>query len=160
MTSIAARPWVILGLIFLLGAATGSLLTIGFGPRPGPPGAQQMGSHWMRHLTERLKLSDDQQKEIEPWIMDAEQRIEAAHREDVANISQIMRETNAKIAAVLQPEQRDELKAMETERERMFSHHLHGPHGPGDFHHPDEEGPPPPPPAAPSLSSTNATPGA
>jgi Spy/CpxP family protein refolding chaperone len=74
MTSLAARPWIILGLIFLLGAITGSLLTIGFGPRPGPPGAQQMGSHWMRHLTERLKLSDDQQKQIEPWIMDAEQR--------------------------------------------------------------------------------------
>jgi Spy/CpxP family protein refolding chaperone len=156
MTSIAARPWVILALIFLLGAITGSLLTIAFGPRPGPPGAQQMGSHWMKHLTERLKLSDDQQKKIEPLIMDAEQRIEKAHHEDVANISQIMQETNAKIAEVLQPEQRDELKQMESERERMFSHHLHSNHGPEDFHRPEDGGPPPPPPGSPPAPSTNA----
>ncbi len=156
MTSIQARPWIILGLIFILGGITGSLLTIAFGPRPTPPGAQQMGSHWMRHLTDRLKLSDDQQAKIEPLIMDAEQRIEKVHHEDVANISRIMQDTNAKIAEILQPGQRDELKQMESERERMFLRHTHGSHGPGDYHRPEDGGLPPGPPAdapAPSAAS-------
>jgi Spy/CpxP family protein refolding chaperone len=146
MTLKAARPWLIVALIFLLGAITGSLLTIAFGPRPKPPGAQQMGNHWMMHLTERLKLSDDQQAKIRPLVMEAEQQIEQAHREDVDNISKIMQETNAKIAEVLQPDQRAALKEMENERERMFWRHLHGSHGPGDFHRPEEDSPPPVPP--------------
>ena len=159
MTALAARPWIIIGLIFVLGGMTGSLLTIGFGPRPGPPGAQQMGSHWMQHLTDRLKLSEDQQKQIEPWIMDAEQQIEKEHREDVANISRIMKETNAKIAEVLKPEQRDELKEMESERERMFFRHQHGGHGPGGSHHPEAGGPPPPDaPEPPGPPPTNLPP--
>jgi hypothetical protein len=157
MTSIAARPWIILALIFLLGAITGSLLTIAFGPRPMPPGAQQMGRHWMADLTSRLQLSSDQQAKIEPMVMDAEQRIEKAHREDVGNISRIMQETHAKIAEVLRPDQCDELKELESERERMFLRHMHGSHGPG-FHHPDDGGPPPPEP--PGLPSTNAPAGA
>jgi len=145
MTLGAARPWIILALIFLLGAITGSLLTIAFGPRPGPPGAQEMGNHWMMHLTQRLQLSADQQAKIRPLVMDAEQQIETTHREDVANIFRIMQQTNAKIEEVLAPEQRAELKRMESERERMFFHHPHG-HGPGDFHGPEDQSPPPGPP--------------
>jgi len=146
MTPGAVRPWLILALIFLLGAITGSLLTIAFGPRPMPPGAQEMGNHWMMHLTQRLKLSDDQQAKIRPLVMDAEQRIEEEHHQDVAHISQIMQETNAKIEGVLQPDQRAELTKMESERERMFFRHLHGNHGPGDFHHPEDDDHPPGPP--------------
>jgi Spy/CpxP family protein refolding chaperone len=154
MTLGAARPWIILALIFLLGAITGSLLTIAFGPRPMPPGAQEMGNHWMMHLTARLKLSDDQQARIRPLVMDAEQQIERAHHEDVDRISSIMQETNAKIEEVLAPDQRAELKQMESERERMFFRHLHG-HGPGDYHRPEDQGPPGPPPGP---APTNAPP--
>ena len=154
MTSGGARPWIILALIFILGGVTGSLLTIAFGPRfePGPPGAQQMGNHWMMRLTERLKLTDDQQNKIRPFVMDAEKQIVSAHHEDVARIGKIMQDTNAKIAEVLEPDQRAELKQLESERERMFQRHMHGSHGPGDFHRPDDGSPPPgPPPDATNL---------
>jgi Spy/CpxP family protein refolding chaperone len=154
MTRASARPWIILALIFLLGAITGALLTIGLGPRfePGPPGAQQIGNHWMMHLTKRLNLTSDQQDKIRPFVVDAEKQIFAKHHEAIAEISRIMEETNAKIAAQLQPDQQAELKQMEAERERMFQHHLHGNHGPGDFHygdHDEHHSPPDQPPGAP-----------
>jgi len=145
----AVRPWLILALIFLLGAATGSLLTIAFGPRPGVPGPKQMGERWMERLTEKLNLTEEQQKKIRPIVMDAEKQIVAAHREDVAKLGKIMEETHQKIEAQLQPEQQEALRELEKERERMFFRHTHGGHGPGDFHHPgDDDRPPPPPPGA------------
>jgi Spy/CpxP family protein refolding chaperone len=152
MTLAASRPWIILALIFLLGAVTGSLLTIGFGPQfepPPPPGLQQLGNHWMMHLTQRLNLTGDQQAKIRPIVMDAEQQIVQAHHDDVARIGKIMQDTNARIAAELQPEQQAQLREMESERERMFQHHMHGNHGPGDFHHEADDPPPGPPPTEP-----------
>lgn len=136
------RPWIILALIFVLGAVTGSLLTIGFGPRfaPSTPGPQEMRNHWMLFLVHRLNLTADQQAKIQPIVFKAETNIQAAHRDDIARISAIMKEANASIAEVLDPGQKAELDKMEQERERMFAHHLHGPghdfHGPGDFHGP------------------------
>jgi Spy/CpxP family protein refolding chaperone len=140
MNPALARPWVIMALIFVLGAITGSLLTIGFGSRfapegSPPPGPQEMANHWMMHLTYRLNLTDDQQGKIRQFVVDAETRIDTVHHEDVGAISKIMQDTNAKIAQVLNPDQQAALKQMESERERMFMHHMHG-HGPDDdFHH-------------------------
>jgi Spy/CpxP family protein refolding chaperone len=156
MKPLTVRPWIILALIFLLGAATGSLLTIGFGSRfaPGPPGLQEMSNHWMMHLTYRLHLTDDQQGKIRPILTDAEMQIGSAHREDIDRISKIMEKANARIADVLQPDQRVELKKMEQEREQMFSRHMHGHGHPGghDFHGPGQDDHPPgPPPGAPDA---------
>jgi Spy/CpxP family protein refolding chaperone len=140
MSPSLARPWVIMALIFVLGGITGSLLTIGFGSRfePGPqppPGPQELGNHWMMHLAHRLNLTDDQQGKIRPIVTNAVTQIETVHHQDVAAISKIMEDTNAKIAQVLTPDQQAALKQMESERERMFLHHMHG-HGPDDdFHH-------------------------
>lgn len=162
MSPMTLRPWVILALIFLLGAATGSLLTIGLGPRfaHAPPGPKEMGNHWMMHLTRRLQLTDEQQAKIRPIIRDAEKQIETAHRADVRQISTFLGDANAKIAAVLNPDQQAELKKMEQEREQMFFRHMHGRghpgahdfhgQGPGDHDHPPE--PPPDDTNAPSSS--------
>jgi Spy/CpxP family protein refolding chaperone len=151
------RPWIILALIFLLGVATGSLLTIGFGPRFnfGQPAAHEMGNRWMTHLTHRLNLTDDQQAKIQPIITKAEEQIQSIQRDDLGHISSIMKEANAGIAPLLNPAQQAELQKMEQERERMFLHHQHGPgHGPDDFHHPGpDDHPPGSPPGAPSPTS-------
>jgi Spy/CpxP family protein refolding chaperone len=157
MSGSRARPWIIMALIFLLGAITGSLLTIGFGSRfaPAPPGPQEMGNHWMMHLTHRLNLTDDQQGKIRPIVMDAETQIVLKHHEDVEAISKIMADANAKIAQVLNPDQQAQLKQMESERERMFHHHGHGAGPDGDFHRPgpDDHPPGPPPDQAPPADS-------
>jgi Spy/CpxP family protein refolding chaperone len=156
MKPLVVRPWIILALIFVLGAVTGSLLTIGFGPRfsPGPPGPQEMGNHWMMRLTHRLNLTDDQQTKIRPIVTDAEKQIEGVYRPAVGQISKIMQDANASIAQVLTPDQQAELQKMEQEHQ-TFSHHMHGRdhgHGPGDFHGAGPGGHPPGSPAAPDAS--------
>jgi Spy/CpxP family protein refolding chaperone len=159
-----ARPWVIMALIFLLGAVTGSLLTIGFGSHFARtlPGTKELVDHRMMFLAHRLNLTDAQQEKIRPIVMDAEKRVETVYHQDVGTISKIMADANAQIAQVLTPEQQAALKQLEAEREKMFFHHMHG-HGPGDdFHHhgPDDH-PPGPPPAQPPTgmdSATNAAP--
>lgn len=162
MNSVTLRPWAILALIFLLGAATGALLTIGLGPRlaHAPPGPKEMGNHWMMHLTRRLNLTDDQQARIRPIIMDAEKEIEAVHRNDVRQILTFLGNANTKIAAVLDPGQQAELKKMEQEREQTFMRRMHGRGRPGPRgfrgHGPDEF-PPEPPPTLPA-DETNAPP--
>jgi Spy/CpxP family protein refolding chaperone len=163
------RPWIILALIFVLGVVTGSLLTVGFGPRfaTGTPGPLDIRNHWMVFLVHRLDLTADQQAKIQPIVFKAETNIQAVHRDDIARISAIMKEANASIAEVLDPGQKAELEKMEQDRERMFAHHLHGQgHGPGEFHGPHGDhphgGPPPDGPLheAPSSSTdgTNAPP--
>jgi Spy/CpxP family protein refolding chaperone len=158
MKPLVARPWIILALIFLLGGVTGSLLTIGFGPRfsPPPPGPHDMGNHWMMRLNHRLNLTDDEQAKIRPIVTEAEKKIESVYRPAVGQISKIMQDANASIAEVLTPDQQAELQKMEQDRQ-MFSHHMHGHehgHGSGDFHGagPNEH-PPGAPPATPDASS-------
>jgi Spy/CpxP family protein refolding chaperone len=129
-------------------------LTIGLGPHfrhppsePGPPGAAQIGRNWMAHLTERLNLTADQQTKIEPILADAAAKIQALHRTEVEQGSQIFKSANSQISALLTPAQQVELQKMETEREKMFMGHMRHHEGPGD-------GKPPPPPGA----QTNAPP--
>jgi hypothetical protein len=141
MNGSAARPWIIMALIFLLGAVTGSLLTIGFGGRfaAGPaPGPQELSSLWMRHLTFRLHLSGAQVAQIEPIVTGAENNIQQAHREDVGHIFEIMQKANASIKPLLNSDQQAELAKMETERERVFDGHMPDGHmrGPGHWHGP------------------------
>ena len=135
------RPWFVMVLIFLVGIATGSLLTIGLGPvLMHPPGAQEVRNRWMMHLVHHLQLTTDQQTKIQPILNDAEQQIQTAHRDDVSRISGIIEAANSKISPLLNPDQQAELKKMEDERKRMFSGHGHGP----GMHHGDHPDPPPP----------------
>ena len=148
MNHFAFRPWFVMALIFLLGIATGSLLTIGFGPHfMKPPGAQEMKNRWMMHLTRKLNLTPEQQAKIQPIITDAEAQIQSTHRDDVSRISGIIQTATNSISKVLTPEQQEELKQLESERERTFSGHMRGP----GMHHPDGGGnhPSPPPPNMP-----------
>jgi Spy/CpxP family protein refolding chaperone len=164
------KPWMVLAIIFIVGVVTGSALTIGLGSRfMHPPGEAQMKHHLMTRLSERLNLTADQQVKIDPILSDTAAKIQAVHHEDVDRVSQIIKASNDQISALLKPEQQAKLQKMESEREKMFSGHLHswGPprDGPDGMHHhggPDDEGgmppaPPPPPPPAPGAS-TNAAP--
>ena len=157
------KPWLLLGGIFIVGIVTGSALTIGLASHfMHPPGEQQLRSHWMMRLTERLNLTADQQAKIQPILTDAATRIQALHRDEVGRGSQIFKAANDQISALLTPEQQVELQKMESEREKMFSGHMHpwGPQhdGPGGMHPhggPDEGGTPPP---LPPEAETNAAP--
>jgi len=119
------KPWLLLAVIFIVGIVTGWALTMGLAPHSNqPPGEQQMKTHWMMRLTNRLNLTADQQAKIEPIVTDAEDQIQSVHRDELGRTSQILEDANRQIAAILTPEQQVELKKMETEREKQFSGHM------------------------------------
>lgn len=158
------KPWLLLSIIFIVGVITGSALTIGLGPRfIHPPGQLPMKHHWMDYLTHQLNLTADQQAEIEPVVTDATTRIQSLHRDDVERDSAIFKTADERISAFLTPDQKVKFQKMESEREKMFSGHLHpwAPHGgPGGMHHHDgtnDSGEAPPLPPSPGAS-TNAPP--
>jgi protein CpxP len=155
------KPWLVLIVIFVVGILTGAALTIGLASHfMHAPGPQQIRNHWMMRLVRDLKLTPDQQAKIDPILADAETKIQALHRDEMEHGSQIFKAANNQIAAVLTPEQQGELRQIESDREKMFSRHMHPsapPHDGADAtpHHggPDDGSPSPtnaPAPAAPA----------
>jgi len=161
------KPWLFLGIIFIVGVVTGCALTIGLAPHfMPPPGAQQIRQHWMAHLVKRLNLTADQQAKIQPILADATASLQSIHRDEVGRDSQIFKAADDQISALLTPDQKVELQKMESEREKIFSGHMH-PWGPppgspgGMYHHDgaDAGGAMPPPPAAPTNAPPPPPPG-
>jgi Spy/CpxP family protein refolding chaperone len=141
------KPWLVLAIIFIAGILTGSALTMALSPHfAKPPAPRDMRQHWMARLTDRLKLTPDQQAKIQPILADATTKAQALHRDEVQRGSQIFKAANEQISALLTPDQKVELQKMEAEREKMFSGHMHRHGGPDD----DGRMPPPPPPAPPA----------
>ncbi len=135
-----AKPWLVLGLIFVVGMITGGALTFGFrADWSHPPDEHQLRNHWLTHLTQRLNLTPDQQTKIQPILTKAGDDIQALHRDEVGRISHIMEGANDQIAPLLTADQQAELKKMESERQRDFSGHMHNW---GEGHgHPNPGGP-------------------
>ena len=166
------KSWLLLSVIFIVGAVTGAALAIGFGPRfihSTGPGPQQIRKAWMTQLTERLSLTTDQQAKIQPILDDAETKIRNLHREEGNRGAQIFKSVDDQIAALLTPAQNEELKKMQSEREKRFSDHMRvrgfshdhdgPPDGPGPRDgSPDGSVPPPMPPPPPPAPATNAVP--
>jgi Spy/CpxP family protein refolding chaperone len=132
------KPFLVLALIFLVGAVTGSALTLAFRPHLRPPGADQMKDHLLTHLTHRLNLTSDQQAKIDPIISDVVKQMETVHREEVGRMSKIIETMNQQVTPILTPEQQAELQKMEVDDRRKFFGHDR-PRGPHD--HPDQQTP-------------------
>ena len=148
------KPWLILGMIFILGLVTGGALTFSLEHHfARPPGPQQMRRHMLTFLTRELNLTADQQTKIGPILDDAERQIRQIHRDEVGRVSKIMEAANSQITPLLTPEQQAQQKAMESERKKMFSGHMRpwgqppheGPGGPGPEENPAMPASQPPP---------------
>ncbi|HUB67091.1 MAG TPA: hypothetical protein VL981_06375 [Candidatus Methylacidiphilales bacterium] len=131
MSSQILKPWLVLALIFLAGTGTGTLLTVGLGPRffP-PPGIRGKKQHWMSHLTEKLSLTMDQQAKIEPIVSGAIDKLQALHRDEMDQARQIMESVNNQITPLLTPDQKTKLQRLESEhldneRDREAPGHPH-----------------------------------
>jgi Spy/CpxP family protein refolding chaperone len=134
----------------ILTIALGGLLAIGATsavfaqetsqPQQPPPGQGQWGGHGrgmdpdhqLEHLTKALSLTADQQGQIKPILVDRQQKMQALFqnqslsREDRRSQMQaIHQDTETKINAVLNDEQKQKYQAMQAERGR------HGGPGPG-----------------------------
>lgn len=99
--------------------------------RPGGPGGHMSpmdSERQLQMMTKHLKLTDDQQKQIQKILADNDAQMKA-----------LMEERMAKVRATLTPEQQKKMDAMhEHMKEHMKDHQHDGPDGAG--------APPPPPP--------------
>jgi Spy/CpxP family protein refolding chaperone len=140
------KPWLLVCGIFVIGVVTGSALTIGVGSRflHPPQGAHSMKANWMDRLTKRLNLTPGQQAKIQPILADADTKFQALLHDERQHGSQIFKDADDQIEAILTPDQQVELKKMEAEREKMFPGHMHAGHGGQDAHEPPKPEPPPP----------------
>ena len=147
------KPWLLLGGIFLIGVVTGGVLVMGLGPRfihPSLQSARGMKVHWMESLTKRLNLTADQQAKIQPILTDADTKFQALIHDERQHGSQIFKDADDQISALLTPDQQVELKKMEAEREKMFSGHMRQKDGKFGHDGPDKPAPPPQPPPPPT----------
>jgi Spy/CpxP family protein refolding chaperone len=146
------KPWLVLAVIFVAGILTGWALTIALQSHfDHPMGGAQMSKRIMVKLTERLKLTDQQQAQITPLIEEQTAKIQAIHREEIGRVSAIIRDSDDKIAVLLTPDQQAAFKDLIAEREKMFASHSHSwdHFGDGDHAGPDKNGAPPAPPGPP-----------
>jgi len=147
------KPWLVLAAIFIAGALSGGALTMVLSPHfTNRPDEGQMRERWKIHLTRELSLTADQQAKLDPILSAAEASLQKAHRDEFESVKDIFKDTDAKIAEILTPEQKTKLQKMIEDREKMFSGHHWG----GPPHHHDggpNGGNPPPPPPGPSGSA-------
>jgi Spy/CpxP family protein refolding chaperone len=148
------KPWMVLAVIFIAGGLSGAALTMALNahsPHRFDPGKMRM--HWKEDLTRKLNLTPDQQAKLDPILSDAEAKLQTARREQFDTFNAIFRDTDAKIAELLTPEQKTLQQQMIADREKMAASHRWG--GPPHHHDggPNGENPPPPPPSGPSGSA-------
>lgn len=100
--------------VFLSGAVVGALahrLYVGERAAPRPrPSPEEYRRRYMEEMRSRLKLSDEQVKQIDAILDETRDRYRAQMRA-------IQEEQSARIMAVLNPEQRSEYQKMRQERE-------------------------------------------
>ncbi len=94
------------------------------GLRPQAPSGERVVSR----LKERLKLSNEQVKKIQP-IIEEGVRKQAAIRQEMIQQRQA---TDTKINAVLSPEQKKQFQAMKDERRERMRGRLHKPQAPSE----------------------------
>jgi Spy/CpxP family protein refolding chaperone len=155
--SARVKPWLFLGLIFLIGIITGGCLTLAAGPwLSPPPGLKQMRNHWVQHLSQRLMLTSDQREKIRPIVTEATAQIQAIRRDEIDRVAQIMQTANDRIVPLLTPEQKTELEKMQKDDRRLFPPRPH-PGPPGSMGGADDS-PGPRPPPGPSSPGAQAPP--
>jgi Spy/CpxP family protein refolding chaperone len=122
-------------LIFLAGAVAGGALGARYGHpahRPPPPhrDPEEMANHIWDRMKERLNLTPDQVKTIEPIFRAGFQEVRGIQEKTLAQIDEAVKRNHQEIARQLNPEQKATLEKMDREREEDFRKHGHGPHGP------------------------------
>lgn len=121
-------------------------------PMPGPRAHRMQPpdpEKQLAHLTARLNLTADQQAQIKPILTDRAQQMQTlrsdttlAPQDKMAKMKSLHAESDAKIEAVLNDQQKQQYAEMKQKRQKMMHEHMkHQMGGMGT------EAPPPPPPA-------------
>lgn len=104
--------------LFVLGALAGGFAGYSAGKERSfrPPKSEEMATHIQRKMTERLKLSPAQSAAILPFIKKDCDTIGQMQKECSRRINEVISASRSDIMAILTPEQRLELEAMDKER--------------------------------------------
>jgi protein CpxP len=94
----------------------------------GKNGIQPSSERIVSHLKGRLNLTDDQVNKIRP-IMEESMQKQAALRDQMLQLRQ---STDAKISAVLTPEQQKEFQQLNDKRREGMRSRMHRPDGPSE----------------------------
>ena len=117
-----AAFWV--GVVFLLGAALGGMLGFVFAHKSfaAGPGAPPTHQQKIEHLTEELKLTAAQQKQLDTILTGMEAQYKEIHRQTDPLIDQARQRGRNQIRAILTPEQlpkfEEFLRRIDEERKR------------------------------------------
>ena len=106
-------------LIFLAGAAAGSINTLGLRQRIENHRLQAGGlrESLMRLLREELDLTPEQEQRIAPIIAEACEDYRRETLQAMERVNEIVRRTNERVARELTPEQVERLNALEAARQ-------------------------------------------
>lgn len=94
----------------------------------GKPGMVRSSKQIVSHLKDRLNLTDDQANKIQPIIEESMQK-QAALRDQMLQLRQ---STDAKISAVLTPEQSKKFRQLKDERRERMRSRMHRPGAPSE----------------------------
>lgn len=109
--------------MFLFGAVTGAGLSTFLRPYFfSPPRPGDIQEHLTRFLSDRLKLTPDQQEKLKPIVADFAQQLQTFHEESVNQLSQLATATDDRISQFLTPEQKMELQKLAKERDDFTKH--------------------------------------
>jgi len=109
--------------LFILGALAGGFAGYSAGKERSfrPPKSEEMVAHIQRKLTERLKLTPEQSAAILPFIKKECDAIGQMQKECSRRISDFINASRKDLIAILTPEQRLELEAMDKERNNRMN---------------------------------------
>jgi Spy/CpxP family protein refolding chaperone len=93
--------------------------------QPGPGGGGRLHGHGfgLRHLTEKLNLTSDQQTKVQPILDQAKPQIAAIHQDAMQKAKGVMDSTLSQIRPLLTPEQQKKLDAIQKARQDMMNAH-------------------------------------
>jgi hypothetical protein len=116
-----AAPILFLIAIFAVGAVSGGFAGYYYGRSSfyrRPPKPDQMSESMRRFMTDRLGLNPEQSQKLIPLVKDMSKAMQAVHEENHQRFGKIMKEFDAKLVPLLDPEQLKKLDELRKEHER------------------------------------------
>ncbi len=110
--------------MFLFGGITGAGLSMFFQPYFfSPPSQEKVQKFMQSFLTNRLKLTPEQQEQISPITADFAAQAQTLHTQSANQFLQLAAATDKRLRQYLTPEQQLELDKLAKERQDIVAHH-------------------------------------
>jgi hypothetical protein len=113
----------ILTLVAAGAIALGGFVVVQAQPGPGGPGGWHGRAFSLRHLTEQLNLTSDQETKVQPILDAAKPQLVAIHQEAVQKAKGIIDNSLSQIRPLLTADQQKKLDAIQKAHQDMMNAH-------------------------------------